>query len=496
MNELRSMVKQSSHYFLAYVLSMVGGIIAFPIYTRLFTVSEYGYLSLIATAVFFVVAVGKLGMQNSIIRFYEEVKGGGKSISLSTYYSTLFFGPLLIVICLCFVYLIIILFLKNFLKDTNLIKYFFLSVMWSFFLCSNSILKNFLRAEQNTKLYNFLGIASKYASILIGIVLVYFIFRSLMGLYIAFIFTEAVVFFYLVVRLFRRHVISLKHFDSKFFKEAFLYGVSFTGTELTSIILNAGDRFIILYLVNAAAVGLYSAGYDLAMYAMESLTSPLSFAITPIFLKIWTEKGSGDTKVFLEKCLKFFLMAALPCIFAFNYLSRDLIVLLASEKYAVSYAVIPYVSFGVLLFGLTYIFSAGLIIYKKSHVIAFSTILAGVINVVLNFLFIPKLGFVGAALATMLAYLILFIILIKSSFVYLPFSVNLVKISKYLFFSIIMVGFMHLFKSNAIFANILGKALIGIIVYLLLLFTFDVEARRIIKSIFIKHKIRLNFQLP
>lgn len=490
MSYLKAMTRQSSHYFIAYVLSMAAGLISFPIYTRLFSVSEYGYLSLIATMVFFVMAIGKLGIQNSIIRFYEEVKNNKNKISLPSYYSTLFFGPLLIVGLSSLLYFVVILILKKYVLEPSVVGYFYLSAIWAFFLSFNAILKNFLRAEQNTKLYNSLGVVSKYASILIGVSLVYFVFKNLTGLYVALIFTEFIVFLYLVFRLCRREQIALRHFHKQFFGESLLYGLPFTGAELTSIILNAGDRFIILYLMNSAAVGFYSAGYDLAMNAMEGLTAPLSFAITPIFMKIWAEKGVQETKVFLQKCLRFFLMIALPCIFAFNYLSKDLIILLASRKYEASYPVIPYVSFGVLLFGLTNIFTAGLIIHKKSHILAFATIFAGIINIILNFLFIPKYGFVGAALATLLAYLLLFVILVKSSFSYLSFPVNFGEIGKYLFFSIIMIGFMHLFSSHNVFFRIFGKFWIGFVVYGALLLSFDLEARGLIRQFMLKRRLK------
>jgi O-antigen/teichoic acid export membrane protein len=208
MSDIRVMTKQSSHYFLAYALSMVASFVTFPIYTRLFSVSDYGVLNLISATVFFIMAAAKLGVQNSIIRFFEDVKQNTVGISLHSFYSTLTFGPMGIIAVVCLLYALAVLVLK---PDSQV--YFLLSAVWIFFMCSNIIIKNFLRAEQKTGLYNVLGVAAKYLSLLVGVALVTLVFRSLMGLFLAFIITEIFVFVYLLWRLRLRERISLSGFN-------------------------------------------------------------------------------------------------------------------------------------------------------------------------------------------------------------------------------------------------------------------------------------------
>jgi O-antigen/teichoic acid export membrane protein len=259
--------------------------------------------------------------------------------------------------------------------------------------------------------------------------------------------------------------------------------------EMTSIILNSGGRYVIAFYMGTAAVGLYSAGYDLSMSVMESLIFPLSFAITPLYMKIHAQKGKEETAVFLSKCLRYFSLIALPCIFGLNLLGRDITVLLASEKFEHAYSIIPFVSWGVLIFGLSSIFNAGLLIEKKNAVITFWTVIAGVVNIALNFALIPVLGLQGSALATLIVYVSLFGVLAYRSFEYLPFKIDYASIGKYLAAAGVMVVLIAFIPRESIVASLIIKVLTGAIVYALLVFALDKDIRSKISLTFLNKEI-------
>ena len=55
-----------------------------------------------------------------------------------------------------------------------------------------------------------------------------------------------------------------------------------------------------------------------------------------------------------------------------------------------------------------YIFSPGIGIAKKTHLIIWINVLTGLLNILLNYLLIPKMGIKGAGMATMLSYFVFF----------------------------------------------------------------------------------------
>ena len=70
MTELRRLYKDSSHYLLGQVGIFLVGFVSFPVFTRVFSVPEYGLMSLALNTVALAVVFSKLGLQHSLVRFH------------------------------------------------------------------------------------------------------------------------------------------------------------------------------------------------------------------------------------------------------------------------------------------------------------------------------------------------------------------------------------------------------------------------------------------
>ena len=92
----KKLFQHSSSYLLGQILLMAAGFLSFPIYTRALTISDYGHLGLVTSTIAFVVAISKLGLQHSIIRFYPEFHSLRDPRSISVYYSTFFISNIFI----------------------------------------------------------------------------------------------------------------------------------------------------------------------------------------------------------------------------------------------------------------------------------------------------------------------------------------------------------------------------------------------------------------
>jgi len=96
----------------------------------------------------------------------------------------------------------------------------------------------------------------------------------------------------------------------------------------------------------------------------------------------------------------------MPIIFGIAFLGRDVIVLLASQKYADASPLLPVLATGILLGSVNFLLSIGLMFQRRTTVIAYLTIGAGLFNILLNVLLIPAHGVMGSAWATLITYLI------------------------------------------------------------------------------------------
>ena len=68
----KELLRQSSWYFVGYSAGVIVSLITFPLWTRHFTVQEYGILSLIAATVTFVTPIIKFGLHKAVLRLFYE----------------------------------------------------------------------------------------------------------------------------------------------------------------------------------------------------------------------------------------------------------------------------------------------------------------------------------------------------------------------------------------------------------------------------------------
>jgi len=87
-----------------------------------------------------------------------------------------------------------------------------------------------------------------------------------------------------------------------------------------------------------------------------------------------------------------------------SVLSKLVTGIMAGAGYEDGYRIMPYVLFGVLLLGVEQRYQIGLQLRRRTSLITVATVGAGLLNVLLNLLFIPKYGYFAAAVTTLVSY--------------------------------------------------------------------------------------------
>ena len=72
MSALKTLYRHSSHYLGGRLVVMLLGFISFPVFTRVFSVAEYGVINLITNTVLLLTVLSKFGFQHSVQRYYPE----------------------------------------------------------------------------------------------------------------------------------------------------------------------------------------------------------------------------------------------------------------------------------------------------------------------------------------------------------------------------------------------------------------------------------------
>jgi O-antigen/teichoic acid export membrane protein len=452
---------------------VAAGFISFPILTRVFSVSDYGILSLITTTALIITAIAKLGFPESIVRFYAEFKSKNQ---LANFYSTFFLssvaaGGIVGFLCILLTRLVSTSLGESVLSLTPVVStLIFINVV-------EATLTSYLRAEQRTKLYNLIAVVQRYGSLFLGIFLVFFIVKGLFGFYIG-IMIWGIVVLILLMYICRKWVkISFSHFSIGIIKDSMKFGFPLIWAELGHLVLNYVDRYLVMFYLGSVFVGLYTAGYNLASYATEMIIYPLNYAMTPIYLNILVTKGELETKEFFTKAFRYFLLIMFVVAFGFIAVGKDLIRFLATEKYSATYGVLPYVVIGQSIYACSIVLNNGLFIRKKTHLITIIMIVACGLNVWLNVILIPRFGIIGAAQATLIANLFYTVVVTYYAFKEFSFRIDYRSALLYLFSAGTMYLIVSAIDGGSPFKNLLIKIPVGAFFYGAMILVLDRDVR-------------------
>jgi O-antigen/teichoic acid export membrane protein len=477
--ELRTLLRQAPHYLGGRVGVILLGFVSFPLFTRLFSVADYGVMSLVAKVVATVTVLANLGIQNSVVRFYHEHTSAKEPGALRRYFSTFLIGTMAIAAAVTAIFMLITWGLPVSLVSLPLKKLFILASLLIFTRAVSSILSGFLRVEEKTTAFNVLDVASKALMIVAVCALFFGWQRSVWAFFAGSILVDLLQDMGIIVYFFHRRLLSLGIFDSVLFKGALTFGAPLIVYELGFMILDSGDRILVQHYLGAEPLGYYSAAYNMASYFLEALMVPLNLALFPIFMRLWVNKGKEETQAFLSRVFDVFLGGSIGLIATMILLKHDLLVVLASSKFRAADSLLPSLLIGVLFYALVTLVNPGLLIFKKTQTMARLIIYSAILNVVMNIVLLPRIGLQGAAIATLVSYLFFFLLTMHASFKLLPFAIEGAAILRYVLAAGLTVAILFKMDLGNAFLNVGTKGLLGLLIYLAILFLIDPRVREL-----------------
>lgn len=398
---IKKLLQDISLYLPAKVIPAIVGFISIPVITRLFSPEDYGnYALVMATINILVLLMGWLSM--SVLRFYPAYEKNNKSIEFSSSIMKLFliFTAIIFILTLATTYLLegYMGHQLSYLARVGAVVF----VIYSMF----TILQSFLRTKRIVLWYSGFESWKSVVSLVVGLILVtHFNFR-VDGLFYGMIISLLFVLPFLWKKAIGRFqfvgwpslAITL---------ESARYGVPLLIANLSAWILSLSDRYILEFFRGSAEVGIYSVSYGIAEKSVMLVVSLILLADKPLSYEIWEKNGLEISRQYINKLVRLFLLICVPAACGLIILAKPLVELLVPSDYIAGYRIILYVAMGAVFLGLQQIYQKGFIFHRKTGFIMLAILSAGVFNLALNFLFIPKFGYMAAAVTTLVSYIAL-----------------------------------------------------------------------------------------
>ena len=189
-------------------------------------------------------------------------------------------------------------------------------------------------------------------------------------------------------------------------KYALLFGIPIVFHSLSQNVLAQSDRVMMQNLgVLDSDIGVYSLYYSFTG-VMSTLLIALNNSWCPFFYEFLKKEDWDGLDKKIKNYTEFFTILMV----GFLLLSREVSFLFANSDFWIGVDLIPIITISY-LFMFLYMFPVNYeLFHKKTTVIAIGTMCAALANIGLNFALIPLWGMYGAAIATAISYLFLFVI--------------------------------------------------------------------------------------
>ncbi len=435
---IKQLGTQSLIYASGHIITRSISLLLLPLYTNVFSLENFGVISLIYTFLGFMNVILHYGLDASLLKHYVPAdQDERKSILTNTYISFLSTTALFIIILILLRnHVSTLLFGINIPKAVLLVSgILFFDILWAIHVL-------ILRAEEKSILFSGINLFNVLSSLGLNLYFVFYLQLGIYGVLLSNIITSGCIFLATFPIILKR--ISLNTISIYKWKKLIKFGYPFLFAGIFSMILELSDRYILLYLTDIETVGLYSAGYKIGML-MTLVLMGFNMAWQPYFLKKnIKEKKYINQVTTIVISIMFFLWILLLI------WSNDLIRLqfwnstFFGEQYWDSIQIIPIIALAYIFHAIYLLQLPGVYLLNKPGWIAWVRGIGAVVNIILNFLLIPEFGIMGAASATCLSFMLVAVIFYFINKKIFPISYNWKKLGMIL----ITTGFIYLIQDN------------------------------------------------
>ena len=399
----KKVAQKGGVYFISSILIKVLQVIILPLITRYIDTRNYGILEVVNAIRMVLPSLISLCLDAAYYRFYYKYNNDEKM--LRRFISSYFW--LIIGWGTFFIFISII--ISFFYLDANSMDYLFhpfmTLAMMGILLYQLSFIGNAFQL-QNLKA-EFVGLVNIIYYVILNGIFIFLLIVSKMeaeakiyGMFAADIFYFLV---YLWVLLRKKLIVF--EFDFTVIKEGLKYSLPLIPSQLCSWITLLSDKLVVGAFKGFAETGVYSIGYSLAQ-----MVAVFSGAIFLAYKPIMYEGFSEDDKTGGEKVghfLPIYYFVCLWIVVGISVLGREAIAILTESSYHGAFVFVPIVALAYLFQSWYRPFNEILNFYKKTVLVAVSSIIQGAANLLLNILLVPKFGAMGASWATLVSLFLL-----------------------------------------------------------------------------------------
>jgi len=456
--KLKELTKDTAIYGISTMLGRFLNFILVPFYTNVFSPADYGVVILIYSYIALFNIIFIYGMDAAFLKYAAFKDIGDEKDN----FSTPFLSVLLSSVVFCGLLILLNRPIAQFVELSTDLNYLIILSSLILFFDANAVISFLkLRLERKAKLFSFIKIISIVFNITLNVFLIVKLKWGIEAIFISNLAASIVSFLLLIPTL-------LKNIKLNFHKVLFFrllkFGLPYLPAGLGMMLVQVIDVPILEKLTDIKTVGIYKANYKLGIFMML-FVNMFQYAWQPFFL---TNAKEENAKEIFSKVLTYFTIVGSVMVVLLSLFISDLVKIdfagfsIIGAKYWAGLYIVPVILLAYLFNGFYVVFSAGIYIEEKSIYAPIVTGIGALTNVAANYLLIPQLNIMGAALATLLSYIVMALgyYIVTQKFYRINYDYyKLVKIA----LGVLFVGVVYYLLMFGGFLNIYYKIILAII---------------------------------
>ncbi len=400
---ISSVIKGASFYSAGKMLTNLAMFLLIPVFTYYLSPDEFGIIGYLQVLIQLLSVLFMLGFTAAQTRFYYD--GKVNRIRIGSFLFSINTSMVLILICVGFIFYftgeqIYSLFGSDDIAFHPYVTVSFYIVITEIFV---QLLVSYYVASRDYKKTFFLQLYLFIFTVSFSLLLIIPFEKGALGRFEGILLGNIVFLLLFYVGYLKKFV---PIFRFKHLKYALWFGLPIMLHMIGSVLLSFSDRVILERFVPLSELGIYTIGYQIGMI-MSVLVVSINKSWQPNYFKLMQSDLSLESKRHEYRTFFAYWLIFISIICAAGLLfSKEFIFLFVPSEYIDASKIIPLILLGYVFQGAYHILNSTIYYYKKQFLMPFLTVFLVAMNIGLNLLLIPRIGMEGAAVATLLSFMI------------------------------------------------------------------------------------------
>lgn len=409
----KSLIRNTFIFALGNVGSKLVLFLLVPLYTNYLTTAEYGTADLVFTIGQIVIPFASCGIYAAVIRFGISKKYNRNDV-LRNSFRIIGVGSVVTIIL------------------TPLLRFYSALSDWKWYMCAYvivdlfaSVEMNYLKAKEKNRSYAVISITRTLILAVSNIIFIVILKTGVPGYLMSTIIAAlyAIILSFIVGGL--SQDIKNSKFDKALMKEILIFSFPLILNGISWWIIHSSDKVMIELMISASALGVYTVA--------GKIPSVIN-VIVSVFSQAWDIssikeiEGENDTLFFSSVFDKFSTLMFSISIIAV-ILSKPFMSFYVGISFDSAWLYVPLLLVSAAFGAIGTFFGSFFGPLNKNNLVMYSTIAGAVLNIVINYFAIPKLGIWGAVLGTVISYALIGLFRMFTALKYLKMHINWISFS-------------------------------------------------------------------